>query len=239
LGLLLGPVLVESSLASPLIASSICLAFCWLSLTLAPKPLTPVTRDTTPSSLEVDEVMPHRTQLLWMSRLGLLSMWASMAIVRSQFALRFTQLGFRETSFGILVMVLGVTNFMMLTATGKWSHWHGKRSILCVSQLLGLVAMGLIAFGTTFPVFLLAMILLGAAMGFHYSSHLYYGTIGRTKRSTRMAIHELVIAFATALGSAPAGYLALYYGPLSPYGFGITLCALVLAIQLMLTSKRI
>jgi MFS family permease len=169
----------------------------------------------------------------WMSRAAMFAGWVCFAIVRSQFALRFTDLGYSESQYGVLVTVLAGCNFVALIAAGRWAFWHYRPGPLLAGQGMLLLAMLMVLFGRTFVVFLAAVVTLGLAFGFGYSSHLYYGASASEKRSVRMTIHEIVISLAITIGSFAGGYLAEHVGLLAPYWFAIGVVTLGGVAQLI------
>lgn len=161
------------------------------------------------------------TDCRWMSRIALFSACACFAIVRSQFALIFRGLGFTESQFGVYLMIFSLCNFAALVAAGRWAFWHFKPVLLIVAQVVFLFMLLMIIYGRALGVFFTSSVLLGLAYGFAYSSHLYYGASASKKRSSRMAIHEMVISLGLTIGSAAGGYLSEHVGLYSPYWFAV------------------
>ena len=168
----------------------------------------------------------------WMSRVALFSVCACYAVIRSQFALVFTGLGYTESQFGLYLTVYALCNFAALVAAGRWAMWHFKPSLLFVGQALLLVMLLLTIYGKALSVFFTASVLLGIAYGFAYCSHLYYGASASRKRSARMAIHEIVISLGLTIGSLAGGYLAEHVGLYTPYWFALGLVGLGTAVQM-------
>jgi DHA1 family multidrug resistance protein-like MFS transporter/DHA1 family quinolone resistance protein-like MFS transporter len=170
----------------------------------------------------------------WMSRVALFSVCASYAILRSQFALVFRDLGYAESQFGMYLTIYALCNFAALVAAGRWALWHFKPALLLVSQALLLVTLLLTIYGRTLSVFLVSSVLLGAAYGFAYCSHLYYGASASRQRSARMAIHEIVISLGLTIGSFTGGYLAEHVGLYAPYWFAVGLVGLGAGAQMVI-----
>ncbi len=168
----------------------------------------------------------------WMSRVALFSVCASYAVLRSQFALVFRDLGYAESQFGMYLTIYALCNFAALVAAGRWALWHFKPVLLLVSQTLLLVTLFMTIYGRTLGVFLVSSVLLGVAYGFAYCSHLYYGASASRRRSARMAIHEIVISLGLTVGSFTGGYLAEHVGLYTPYWFAVGLVALGAGTQI-------
>jgi len=155
----------------------------------------------------------------WLSRIALFSACICFAIVRSQFALVFRGLGFAESQFGVYLMIFASCNFLALIAAGRWTFWHFRPGLLVIAQILFLLMLVMTIYGRTLPVFFTASVILGVAYGFAYSSHLYYGASTCRRRSSRMAIHEMVISLGLTIGSAAGGYLSEHVALYVPYWF--------------------
>jgi len=159
------------------------------------------------------------TDCRWLSRIALFSACVCFAVVRSQFALVFRGFGFAESQFGVYLMMYASCNFLALMTAGRWVFWHFRPGLLIVAQALFLLMLVLTIYGRTLTVFFIASVILGLAYGFAYSSHLYYGASASRRRSSRMAIHEMVISLGLTIGSAAGGYLSEHMALYAPYWF--------------------
>jgi MFS family permease len=242
IGPLIGARLVENHILWPMAASVGCFVVTFLLLLLARNGAGrsgAVDREAEPSV----EIPPDGRLLgdyRWLSRVGLFCAWASYAVARSQFALLFTdRLGFTESQFGVYLTTFALCNFLALIGAGRWAFWHFRAGYLFVAQGMLLASTLMIIYGGTLAVFYLSAIILGLAFGFAYSSHLYYGASASSKRSVRMAIHELVISLGIGIGSGTGGYLGKNAGDYAPYWFVIGLVCFGGAVQLAihLTSR--
>jgi MFS family permease len=157
----------------------------------------------------------------WVSRLALFSACACFAILRSQFALVFTDHGYTESQFGVYLTIYALCNFVALVAAGRWALWHFKPALLIVGQGMLLITLLLTIYARALSTLFLSSILLGLAYGFAYCSHLYYGASASRRRSARMAIHEIVISLGLTIGSFAGGYLAEHVGLYAPYWFAV------------------
>jgi MFS family permease len=235
-GGLIGPVvgawLVEVNPLWPMVASVVCFGLALVMLTIAksnPSPASP----TEARDKRIDN--GHDVRMLadyrWMSRIALFCSWGCQAITRSQFALLFVALGYTEAQFGYFYGVFALCNFLALVGAGRWAFWHFRPGPIMTAQAMLVIALLMMVFGRTLPVFFLSAIVLGLGFGFAYSSHLYYGASGSHNRSARMAIHETVISLGITTGAGAGGYLARHMGPYAPYWFAIGMVCLGLAAQ--------
>jgi MFS family permease len=167
----------------------------------------------------------------WTSRIALFSACLCFAMIRSQFALVFTGLGYAESQFGVYQMVYALCNVAVLAVAGRWALWHFKPVLLTIAQSLLLLTLLMVIYGRTLPVFFISAVLLGVAYGFAYSSHLYYGASTSRRRSVRMTIHEITISLGLTVGAAAGGYFCEHVGTYVPYWFAVAVVGLGLLMQ--------
>ena len=238
-GPLLGGIMVETNTVFPIVFATCGMIVCFLFLSVATDGSLHTTlfgdEDTQPVVGCEDRAALMR--LRWMARITLFSSWACLGVTRSQFALLFTDIGFSETWFGVIITIFGVCNFIVMTAAGRCAFWHFKSNLLLVCQMLLLVSLVLIIYGRSLPVFALSFVVMGCGFGFAYSSHLYYGACGTKKRSIQMVIHETTLSLGIVVGSGAGGYFAKNVGLYWPYWFALILLAIGFVIQLILLLK--
>jgi len=232
LGPMIGGIIVDRSTSGPIAVSTACLATCAFLLCLAhdgSAGTAASSRAINASEMQYDQGLLLR--LKWMARISLFCCWLWFSVARTQFALRFTEMGFSETQFGILLTTFGICNFLILTGAGRVGFWHFKPVLLLGVQPALVVSIFLLIYGRTLWAFALSFVILGCAFGFSFSSHMYYGVCGNKKRSKQMAIHEVTISLGVIVGSGSGGYLAGHYGVYQPYWFAVIVLALGLAAQ--------
>jgi MFS family permease len=241
IGPLLSGIFVETSTLLPIIFTAFGMIVCFLFLNNADDSSVHALSlsDEAAKPKMIYESMDKLNRFRWISRITLFSSWACLGVTRSQFALVFTGMGYSETEFGLLVMLFGICNFSILSASGRWPFWHFKPALLPVAQVIISISLLMIIFGRTLPVFVLSFIVLGCGFGFAYSSHLYYGTYGAKKRSTRMIIHEATLSTGIIVGSGAGGYIAEHYGLYRPYWFvlGLMVTGLLIQFAILLHGK--
>lgn len=232
IGPVIGGWLFEIHPVLPLVGAAVAVALSQVILSLGRDGST-LKASVTPAS-EPKEA-PYDLRLLadcrWISRIALFSACASYAVIRSQFALIFRDLGYTEAQFGLYLTIYALCNFLALIVAGGWARWHFKPGLLLVGQVVLLVTLLITLYGRALGVLFVSSTLLGLAYGFAYSSHLYYGASGSKKRSGRMAIHEIVISLGLTIGSAAGGYLCDHVGRYSPYWFAVAVVVLGMAGQ--------
>jgi MFS family permease len=233
IGPLIGGALAEQNTLAPVGVSVGALATCFVLLLLAHDES--VGTAASSGSVNANETGYDSRLLLrmkWMARISLFCSWLWLSVARTQFALRFIEIGFSETQFGILMATFGICNFLTLTGSGRFGFWHFRPMLLPAVQAALAVSVLLLVFGSALWAFVLSFAIMGCAFGLSFSSHLYYGTCGSRNRSKQMAIHEATISLGVIIGSATGGYLAANLGAYQPYWFAIAALALGLLAQI-------
>lgn len=232
MGPLIGGLLVDMSTFGPVVVGVVCLAVCFVLLCLAHDGSAGNAASVEPSNApEIPFDQGLLLRLKWMARIALFCSWACLGVTRSQFALLFTDLGFSETQFGIIITIFGICNFLVLTGAGRLAFWHFKPVLLLSVQVILALSIFLIIYGRTLWAFVPSFLIMGFGFGFAYSSHLYYGACGSKKRSAQMAIHEVTISLGVIVGAGTGGYLSGNFGIYRPYWFSIIVLALGLIAQ--------
>jgi len=227
LGPVIGGALVEKSSLSPIGVSAGSLAICFMLLLLAhDKSAGTATSSGSDNANEADYDGILLLRMKWMARISLFCSWLWFSVARTQFALLFTDRGFGEAKFGVLLATFGIFNFLTMTVAGRARFWHFKPVLLPAVQVALAVSVLLLIFGGTLWVFEVSFVLMGCAFGFAYSSHLYYGACGSRKRSRQMSIHEVTISLGVIVGSGTGGYLAKHLGVYHPYWFAVIVLTL-------------
>ena len=243
IGPLMAGILVETNTLLPIVVASVCLLACLTLLSMARDGSlhTSLFQQTTAEVVTAECV--ERAILIryrWMARIALFCAWACLGVSRSQFALLFTDMGFSETWFGIIITIFGICNFSVLTAAGRYAFWHFRPILLLGVQVSLSMSLLLIIYGHSLPVFVFAFVIMGSGFGFAYSSHLYYGTTASKNRSLQMVIHEITLSAGIIIGSGAGGYLAKNVGRYWPYWFAVAVFSVGLIAQIIiyLTAPR-
>ncbi len=218
------------------LAAALLLAIAFICVSAAPSPAA------TPKSIKRTEIHrpdpaeklhPDNAAFCSMARLALITTCITIALMRTQFALLFTEnLGFTKSQFGILTTLWCFSNFAVFYITGKTHRWHHKLTPFIFAQVMTALGMILILFSGSLWVLCAAVIFIGAGQSFVYSSHQYYGVSGRKNRSGPMAVHEILISIGYGSGAIVGGYLAEYLNRYAPYRFGLGAVLIALGIQI-------
>jgi predicted MFS family arabinose efflux permease len=215
------------------LVAAIFLAIAFVAVSTAPAPNKLNTTDNTANTHTTTEIIhPLNDAFCSMARLGLITGCIAIALLRTQFALLFTEnMGFSKSQFGILTTLFCLANFICFYWTGRTKNWHYKFSPFIASQLLTAAAMIIIIFTRSLISMYIAATFIGIGQSFIYSSHQFYCLAGKANRSGSMAIHELLISIGYGTGAIAGGYLAEYLNRYWPYWFGFIAIITALAIQ--------
>lgn len=240
MGPILGASLVETSLLTPVLIPTVLFILC-VAMLLPLKDQAPASdpAEIPPDSLARDSHQDDYAGLCYAARIALFSTWFGAAILRSQFALLLTDLGFAKSQFGMIIALCAVSNLMVFWMAGKWPAWHGRTLPLILTQVLVVLSMVFFIQGRGMVVFSVGAILHGSGQGFAYSAHLYYSAAGPTSRSRSMVLHELTIAISTVIGSAVGGYVSHFGGVYWPYWLCLWLACVSALAQAGMWSRKV
>jgi MFS family permease len=231
--------MVEHNSISPIILMLLFMILSFVGITFAKSPITlsPINGQT--PLLPDDIISTLLPKFRWMSRVALFTSFVCIGLVRTQLAVFFKfELSFTESDYGSAVLIMSMFTFAVFTLAGQSHAWHYKVWLFMVCQILFLVSMLLILFAPSLIFLTFAVALIGIGESFMYVSHLYYSVSGKTKRSGRMAIHEMILSLGFAAGGILGGILSDKYGRYSPYWFGLSVITVGLCIQSIIWKKN-
>ncbi|MEV6332376.1 MFS transporter [Streptomyces sp. NPDC051909] len=146
--------------------------------------------------------------------------WAGMvnnlndALAWGIFPLLFAAHGLSIGQIGLLAALYPAVWGLGQIATGWWSDRIGRKHLITAGMLLQAAAIGLVAAGTTFPVWALAQVLLGAGTALVYPTLLaVIGDVAHPAwRARAVGVYRLWRDGGFAVGALLAGALADAYG---------------------------
>ena len=190
-------------------------------------------------SVPDDAIHPDHPLFRQMARSALLTSCITIALLRTQFALFFTEeLGFSEVQFGILTTLLCFAAFAGFYITGKTVRWHHRLGPFFLAQIITACGMILIVLCPLRWVLCVAVAMAGIGQSFIYASHQYYAVSGQSKRSGAMAVHETLISAGYVTGGVAGGYLSEYLNRYVPYGFGAAAILVAITMQIILILRH-
>jgi DHA1 family multidrug resistance protein-like MFS transporter/DHA1 family quinolone resistance protein-like MFS transporter len=223
---------------------TVCLfATAWLLLTVASLALPQIRndshRDQVKSGSQRGE--DRSTLLRYPAWVGLFASYVVFGIIVTVFPMYGrTSLAISKSTIGILLLfrpLFGVLGYILL---GRFHFWHFKSlpMIIGLGLLAGLMA-GL-AWIRLIPVLGVIVALVGFLLAASFTYSFFHGTSGSSNRSTRMAIHEALLAGGMIVGSSVGGQLFQRFSMVAVCVFGISvlLTGLVAQIFLSLWAKN-
>ena len=240
IGPCVGGYLVEINSTLPLMICTMMVMLSFVAVGFARKPqmrMDIVGNCRTKTEADGTEILCWR--FMWMARIALMTVFVCLGLMRTQLALLFKfNLGFSESNFGMVIMIMSATIFVVFFTMGRTHNWHYVLSIFLGAQALMLCGMLLILNGVSLWVFFLSAAVVGVGNAYLYSSHLYYGISGAQNRSSRMAIHEITLSIGLFIGSIVGGYLGDNFNRYVPYWFGFGVVVIGLLAQLAVWFSR-
>jgi len=157
--------------------------------------------------------------------------WFTLGILRNIAPKLMLQMGIRERTFGNLMLVNGLSQFLMFLFLGTpyLRRWHYRLSPLLAFQFAGVIGFFIIWIVTNIPLWLLAFFAIGTTSGMTYFCSIYYSLHGHVDKGAKSGFHEAILGGGALLGPFLGGALADLFGLKSPY----LLCVMVIFISMM------
>ena len=170
-----------------------------------------------------------------MARIALFAGFLSFGIARTQFPIYLkVELGHSESIYGVFLTLSSIAMFVNYLSIGRTHAWHYRLSFFLIAQVFMLLFQMTVLFCTHLYIFYFVSLILGLGSAFCYSSHLYYGSAGGTKRYALMAIHEFTLASGFVIGALVGGKLSDHYTRLAPYKLGVAVLTVAIIAQIIL-----
>ncbi|UCF98058.1 MAG: MFS transporter [Spirochaetaceae bacterium] len=143
-------------------------------------------------------------------------------------------LGLSKSAIGILLLCRALCTAAGFLVLGRSVFWHFR----ALPMTVGLVLLAVLALwmprARSLPALAVSLAFIGPliALGFSYS--FFHGASGASKRATRMAIHEALLASGLISGSAVGGQLYQHYSMAAVSTFCSGLLATAIVIQILI-----
>jgi MFS family permease len=229
----IGGILVAASTYLPIFITAVIMVLCFVSLRFAKNPGRATPSPSMDSEIGETVCSSQLIRFKWIARIGLVIGFILVGLVRSQMGLLFKfQLGYSESSYGIAITLMAFANFIIYWIAGRIHGWHYKKWVFVVSEIGLAASMILILSCKALWILLAAATIVGITEAVLYTAHLFYGLTGSKRRSSFMAIHELLLSVGIVAGSFVGGHLSDSFGRYMPYWFGLAAIGFAAAIQL-------
>jgi predicted MFS family arabinose efflux permease len=146
-------------------------------------------------------------------------------------------LGLSKSTIGALLLCRALFTAAGYLFLGRLTFWHFRP----FPMTAGLALLAVLVFGisraASLPVLALSLALIGPLISLGFSYSFFHGASGSSRRATRMAIHEALLASGLIAGSAVGGQVYQYYSMNAVSVFCAALIGVAMAIQLLLVRR--
>ena len=138
-----------------------------------------------------------------------LSSWASLFLLYMLYGILFTVYPLYSSDVlnaggnitGVLLMFFGIASSLSFYILGKMTIWQRKLKVIISAELMLIAVSIVIASCKILFIRMIAFALYGIIFSLLYDSSMFHGSVGVKDRSMRMVIHEVILTFATIVGS--------------------------------------
>ena len=117
-------------------------------------------------------------------------------------------------------------------------RWQFRLSPLIGVQLLAIVGLSTLVFGTSSSLFALGLLTHGILAGITFTASIFYSLYAEGPGGRRTGVHEAIVGSGFLLGPLAGGFVAEHVSPRAPYLLSalVILCAIL--FQIYLFKKR-
>ena len=151
--------------------------------------------------------------------------------------LRMSALGFSPIEIGTVVAITAIVSALGHLVGGVLcDRYGGQRMLILSSIFITAAALGLMS-STGFVAIILSMILRGGASGIFWPATLVYASlISPAKPSFILGRHASMVAVGSLLGVLGGGYIAQYFGYITPFGIAAAIGIFALITGLLMPN---
>ena len=191
------------------------------------------------SSHKEEPDKPDRsTSLRFPAWVGLFATYTVLGVIITVFPMFARDaLGLSKSAIGALLLCRALCTAAGYLFLGRMSFWHFRP----FPMTAGLALLAVLVFGisrtASLPLVALSLALIGPLISLGFSYSFFHGASGASRRATRMAIHEALLASGLITGSAAGGQLYQHYSMTAVSIFCAALIAAAIAIQVLLVRS--
>jgi MFS family permease len=186
---------------------------------------------------EPDET-DRSTSLRFPAWVGLFATYAVLGVLITVFPMYARDdLGLSKSTIGALLLCRALCTAAGYLFLGRISSWHFRPFPMTAGLALLTVLVFGISRAATLPLLALSLALIGPLISLGFSYSFFHGASGASRRATRMAIHEALLASGLIAGSALGSQVYQHYSMTAVSVFCAALIGAVIAIQILLVRR--
>jgi DHA1 family multidrug resistance protein-like MFS transporter/DHA1 family quinolone resistance protein-like MFS transporter len=143
-------------------------------------------------------------------------------------------LGMSKSTIGILLLCRALCTALGFVILGRTTFWHFRP----LPMVTGLALLALLVFGISqarsLVLLVISVALIGPLISLGFSYSFFHGASGASRRATRMAIHEALLASGLIAGSAVGGHFYQHYSMTAVSFFCAALLVTAIGLQVPL-----
>ena len=146
-------------------------------------------------------------------------------------------LGLGKSTIGALLLCRALCTAGGFLLLGRLAFWHFRPApMVSALALLTVVVFG-ISRAASLPLLVLSLALIGPLISLGFSYSFFHGASGASRRATRMAIHEALLASGLIAGSGVGGQIYQHYSMSAVSLFCAVLLVAAIGVQILLIRR--
>jgi len=175
------------------------------------------------------------TSLRFPAWVGLFVTYAVLGVIITVFPMYARDdLGLSKSTIGALLLCRALCTAAGYLFLGRITRWHFRPFPMTAGLALLAVLVFGIARAASLPLLALSLGLIGPLISLGFSYSFFHGASGASRRATRMAIHEALLASGLIAGSAAGGQVYQHYSMTAVSAFCAALIGAAIVLQLLL-----
>ena len=147
------------------------------------------------------------------------------------------ELGLSKSTIGALLLCRALCTAAGYLFLGRLTFWHFRPAPMTA----GLALLAVLVFGisraASLPLLVLSLALIGPLVSLGFSYSFFHGASGASRRATRMAIHEALLASGLIAGSTVGGQFYQHYSMTAVSVFCAALIGVAMVTQVLLVRR--
>ena len=148
-----------------------------------------------------------------------------------------TELQISPLFLGFLIFILSLSRLLTFYGLGRVHQWHYRIFPLALFQFMAAVGLIIIFTASSFPLFILAFVFIGASQGMTFSSSLFYSVNVTSQKGPSVGMHETILMSGFLLGPLIGGAVAQEFSLRAPYLAFAAIVVVGISIQLLIKRR--
>jgi MFS family permease len=189
-------------------------------------------------STECSQNLKPTKSYIYVGWLSNFATWTAIGVLRFLFPKICLELGISKDFIGMINAVFYGCWFVFFLIMMKFRAWRYNLYQLVLLQVLGMLALTMMALRPTLEFFFIGFGLFGLSAGMTYFSSMFYGQNGATDRGNKSGFHEMILSGGQLVGPFLGGVAAEFFSLGAPFLMSALVILIVILIEFQIVPKN-